>query len=498
MMQQSQQLNLNEKSIKIQTLLGIFLCAFILSYRYSLMDQWDSDLIVPEMLYQDLIKGISWSGWNFSDVFFTFPDIPFYFTLRFIFQNPQLTLLSYSILINLLIFWWVKKVFHFSLNQILLMTFLSFSVMPYEFHVYMFPWYHAGTLVMGLYFSSYFLKSSHKSFHFMVIAMLWGGLVAGSDLFFGIWTLIPLGIVTLIQRFRKQIENDIFFKRIIVGLGVIGVTFLFYFYWPKWVGVEYQHRLPPHVFPLFKWENINEFIRYIINFREKLLFLPLIFLGIKKLSKFNEMIFLVISMVVTLLFVLGTNRWIAPYHCRYFLMFIPLILVPLTYYLSVELPQYITTLQRKIFVAFIMIFLLGSGVSRTIKYNHRTGMRPLTAAFKLSFPSVECLNKAFEIEQLKDQNGMGTFWPYKVLKGLSFDKNNWKMLQVTDDTHGVYTWLTNTNWFPKVDTFTYVVFETYQLEGMKENLKNKNPTVQIQKVYDCFEYTLFTTTPIKI
>lgn len=418
------------------------------------------------MVFRDLLGSVDLGGWHMSGAYFFFPDWIVYFLTRALGFSPSISLLIYSLIINYAMLLWVgyrsKDFLGFHSLTFLCIFIAAF---PSEWWNYQLPVHHGSVFVGGIWFAEWYLNSLKKdkfngqSF----LAILLAAVMAASDLLFGVWILIPLGLVSLSAFLKGKLSLKHLVSCTIFGAAIVLLTFLAQALFLDALGdVSYPH-----------WRaNLQNYAKFFISIKEfglymfglKLTTLMVLVSGVHYFRKRSDLFseFAIYSMAVSVAFVLVLNLWVANYNVRY--------LYPLFLFSAFAATIFLRRIKvpLRILLSIMILFLFVQRVTthsedRNIFKSYRHG-------------DSQCIYREIRERGFAKQVGAASFWPFKMVK-IFGGKDDLKLWQIEEGELTIYRWLVNSNWFPASPIAYYTVIEAQSLDSVTSNLKKRQVTV---------------------
>ena len=441
-------------------LIAIFLMTGF-SYFYVGRLPWQSDLLYVENIYSDLfIKHISLSGWLFARAASFFPDCVVYFLLRAITPHLNVTLFLYILLTCCVIWWWTVRQ---SGKHIVFFGWMItyFGLFMPNWHYFWVTDMHGGAWCMGMIFSVLFLDLKNtKTWIFWVLVLI-GGASAQSDLFFGVQTLVPLGITSLYFFWRKRITTRQLMTRIKIGVGCIIVMILV---------SELVYTLTGADRTDFLWNRANFYLQfssifnYLLDQSWKTL---VIFLGIgvliRKARSSEQSAFLVMAITCNMIAVVLSCLWYNAEAVRY--------LAPVGFGSAWAIADFIfvegsRTAVLKI-LKFALALVLAFSAAKNFKENYLDHY--VISPFEDPYPEQQrCIDE--QVTSHGYTHGFGKYWLSRMPTLLS--KKNIMVVQVSDNL-SVDHYSNNRNWYSEPELFHFVLRQVDTNSQDRDNIIKK-------------------------
>jgi hypothetical protein len=422
----------------------------------------NSDVLVPEMMFRDLfVLHTPLDGWNFSSALFLFPDWGFYFLSRMLSSNLSWVFLSYATAQMWMLYWIIRLIrpAH-ALVLFLLWTVLLIAIFPVEWMVFLWPVCHGGSMLAGLFFAQWYLQRPALENWVTAIFVVVGALALASDLFFGLQTLLPLGILSLTRWRSREQSSTHLAKQVALGLVVVLLAF----------GASKAIFGLMHSKPLdfstihfqFHWEKALDIGRYLLGYKFGLLvFIYAFWRAWKDRQELPFYSWLMLSLACTLAAVLAADIWLNQLTVRYFLFFPILVCLVL----SSQILKFLFS-DKPVLRALGMGLLLSACLCTSSPIRAYINDWPRVEIFQPPHPSeVVCFDKWQAQFGLKD--GIASFWLAKTIPLLSHSHPN--LFPMRDEPRE-FKWLNNSRWYDGVESRNYVLYDVHDGRPNREML----------------------------
>jgi hypothetical protein len=455
--------------------LSVFLCV-----AYDVGFEWNSDFIAIEAYYQDLVHGISFSGWVLPNCPSFFPDFLVYLTVRPWTQNINFCLLVFGTAITLGLFLYAERFKPLAPNgvfYVLVWLGLFLTLFSREYFMFLAPICHGGSFVMLLWCAYWYF--SRAELRARMACGLMSGLLLWNDPLILVQFFVPLICVDFYFLFvhRSSISGrrDLVLRlRQVLAfvLPALATYFLTAILFKVWLGLT---PVDSRGHPFFEMERMAQSLRafgdHVIRFKFKLLVLAAAFwVGFGKARTRPIYAFMMVSIVSTLAFVLAGGFWSDSSNARYFYM----------------LPMFVCLILAELFferlwrvsknwsgIVLVVIAVLAS--QRILRF-FEAASNPL---LNPPYPSeIACVDRQFQSSRI--EVGYGEYWTAKRVPYLS--RRKIRLLQVGTDFQ-IFAFNINLNWYLNLSPPTFFIRDVVRDQLKPEALLAKWGTPST--VIDC-------------
>lgn len=311
------------------------------------------------------------------------------------------------------------------------------------------PVHHGGALVVGLFFSHlYFTQRSINWAMFSLLAVL-GALATASDLFFGLWFLVPCGIVTFTGFCFGKVSLREILKRGLLGCAILILSILLNMWVKSVLSVSTYGAVK--TFDLGKttfWPMFS----YFFKFEVVMIAVVFGFIFFLKGKGDQEKTFFVASMAVTLFFVGLLGLWFGSFNVRY--------LFPISFFATLAIVNSVTQIDSKRSKKAIVIVVLVAAIAKV--YSAFPGY---IGAFEQQ-KDVDCVERTLENNHLMNSSGVASYWAFKLTK--LFASKEFKIRQVNEGLRDYY-WLTNSAWQSSSGPYKYFLVLANEAHDFSKN-----------------------------
>lgn len=411
----------------------------------------DSDVLVPEMMFRDMfVSHTSMSGWNFCSALFLFPDTIFYFLIRAFSSNLSVVFLIYGAL-QLWLVYWIFRIIRPAQSLLLFFvwTLLWIAIFPREWTVLLWPVFHGGSMLSGVFFALWYIRKPVLESWVTAALIVFGAIALASDFFFGVQTLLPLGILSLYAWKRKDQPGRYLLKQI--GLGLLLVLISFGFSKTLYTLMQTKPLNFTYIHPQFHWAKVLSISQYLLSYKLSfVIFVIAFWRAWKTRREYPIYSWMMLSLSCNVTFVLVADIWFDKLNVRYFLCF--------SLFVGLILANEVVTLltsNKMVWRSWgwgIAIFFALCAVPAGYGYVNDW---PAQSIFQQPRPAeVACFDQWQAQYGLQD--GVADYWLAKTIPLLSQTHPN--LMQMRDEPKE-FKWLNNSRWYDGIQKRQYFLYD---------------------------------------